>query len=126
MNDVKDYIWNAVREMLDGFLAGVPVDGHIHVDATIWDSEEPDLAMGLAGLNAIRGRRPAAQDGPKVTQIESLNPVIDVYDDWAIARYWLIVHFADGSTPERIRNTGVWRKFPERWQLVHNHEDKLA
>lgn len=125
-NEVKEYIWSGVRDMLDGFLAGEPRDQYIHEDCTIWDSDETELSLGLAGLNAIRARRPAPADRPKVTEIESLNPVIDVYGDFAVCRHWLVVHFADGRKPEHIRNTGVWRKFPQGWQLIHNHEDDVT
>ena len=127
-NEDQKQIWHAVREMLDGFLAGdrPRIDQHINVDCTIWDSSEPDMAFGLAGLNAVRDRRPPSGDQTTVKEIESLHPVIDVFGDFGICRHWLVVHYTDGRKSSRVRNTGVWRKFPQGWQVIHNHEDELA
>jgi hypothetical protein len=127
MTDTKEFIWTAVREMLDGHLANdrPRIDRYIHKDATMWDSEERDLVYGLAGLNEVRARRPTKNDEQKVQRIESLEPVIDVYDDFAICRHILKIYVSDGSLIEEVRNTGVWRKFPDGWFLIHNHEDKL-
>lgn len=123
----KDYIWSAVRAMLDGYLRNerAYVDSFIHPEVTLWDSVEKPLILGLEGLNALRDRRPAAERGDKVVEIQNLNPFIDILGDIAICRYELLVKF-DGVTPdEHIRNTAVWKKFPAGWLVIHNHEDVL-
>lgn len=127
MEDTKKFIWSAVREMLDGHLANdrPRIDRYIHEDATMWDSEERDLVYGLAGLNEVRARRPVNGNGPQVARIDSIEPVIDVYDDFAICRHILKVYAPDETLIEEIRNTGVWKKFASGWFLIHNHEDKL-
>jgi ketosteroid isomerase-like protein len=127
MADTKEYIWQAVRDMLDGFLEGdrPKIDRYIHEDCTFWDSSEPKLGFGLKDLNAIRDRRPKVDTGPKVVKIDAIEPIIDVYDDFAVCRHILHVRHSDSRPTEVIRNTAVWRKFPEGWFLIHNHEDEL-
>jgi ketosteroid isomerase-like protein len=102
------------------------IDKFIHEDCTVWDSSERDLAFGLKGLNEIRGRRPNDPSAPQVEKIDATDPVIDVYGDFAVARHYLKVIYKNNSSPSReVRNTGIWRKFPQGWQLIHNHEDEL-
>ena len=124
----RDEIWAAVLDMYAAVLAGdrARVDRHISDDATIWDSEEPDLAVGKAELDAIRDRRPAAGDGPQLADLQASDPRIDVHGDVAWCRHLLRVTFADdAAAPQLVRNTGVWRRRDGRWQVVHNHEDVL-
>lgn len=128
-NTDRDAIWAAVLDMYQGFLAGdrARIDQHIADDATVWDSEEPDLAMGKAALDEIRARRPTDATTPKVADLVASAPVIDVWGDVGVCRHLLLVSFVDGAAPaQRVRNTGVWRRIAGRWQVVHNHEDVLA
>ena len=123
----KAYIWCGVRKMLDSFLAGdrQTADDFIHQDVTLWDSVEPELIMGLEGLNALRDARPASAGPSNVKEICNENPVIDIYGDIAVVRYDLFVRFKNEAPDEIIRNSAVWRKFPEGWLVIHNHEDVL-
>ncbi|MEY2822804.1 MAG: hypothetical protein RLZZ485_440, partial [Actinomycetota bacterium] len=52
------------------------------------------------------------------------DPVITIYGDMAVNRHYLKVIYSDAPSRE-VRNTGVWKRFPQGWQLVHNHEDEL-
>lgn len=124
----KDEIWAAVQDMYAGFLAKdrARIDQHIHEDATVWDSEEPDLAVGKAELDAIRERRPTDPTSPVVVDLQASSPVIDVWGDTAVCRHLLDVTFAGDVPPQHVRNTGVWRRVDGRWVVVHNHEDVLA
>jgi ketosteroid isomerase-like protein len=125
----RDEIWQAVLDMYQGFLTGdrTRIDGHIADDATVWDSEEPDLAIGKAALDEIRARRPQDDSAPKVADIQASSPVIDVWGDTAVCRHLLTVTFVDGAAPtQHVRNTGVWRRVDGRWLVFHNHEDVLA
>ena len=128
MKEVQDYIWNSVLSMYEGFIEKdrPKIDQFINEDCTVWDSSERDMAFGLAGLNEVRARRPKVESEPQVEKIDAYDPVIDVFGDTAIARHYLRVTFIDNKLPSReIRNTGIWREFPQGWQLVHNHEDEL-
>ena len=113
--------------MLDSFLAGdrQTADDFIHQDVTLWDSVVPELIMGLDGLNALRDARPASAGPSSVKEICNENPVIDIYGDIAVVRYDLFVRFKNEAPDEIIRNSAVWRRFPEGWLVIHNHEDVL-
>ncbi len=125
---VHDLIWTAVQEMYAAHVAGDrgPSARYLHPDVTIWDSEEVPLVRGTAGLEALRDRRPAGPGVPRVTAIEAVDPVIDVWGDVALCRHVLTVRFSDGAPPQTVRNTGVWRRGADGWQLAHNHEDVVA
>jgi ketosteroid isomerase-like protein len=121
MNDDQRYIWNGVLTIEKN---RPKIDQFIHEDCTVWDSHERNLAFGLKGLNEVRARRPQDGSGPKVERIDATEPEITIYGDMAVARHYLTVVYADAPSRE-IRNTGVWKKFDQGWQLVHNHEDEL-
>ena len=117
-------VWAAVNAIYAGFLAGdrAAVDANISPDATVWDSAHEPLLRGKADLDAVRDARPA--DGPGPTDLEAIDPVIDVFDDLALVRHVLLVHQPGGT--ERIRNTSVWRRTDGRWRCIHNHEDLVS
>ena len=129
MNDQesREYIWNSVLDMYAGFTSGdrERIDQYIAEDVTLWDSSERDLAFGKKGLNEVRARRPKDDLAPKVTKLDSYSPVIDIFGDLAICRHYLRVTFDTGLQSPEIRNTAVWKKFPQGWQIIHNHEDEL-
>lgn len=122
MDETQEEIWRAVNEIYAGFLAGDKerIDRHIDPDATIWDSDEPDLVRGRAELDALRRRRPL---GTRPSELRAEDPVIDVWGDVALVRHVLTVVQDDRSA--RIRNTSVWRRTADGWRAVHNHEDLL-
>lgn len=117
-------VWAAVNAIYAGFLAGdrAAIDANISPDMTAWDSAHEPLVRGKVELDAVRDARPA--DGPSPTDLEAVDPVIDVFDDVALVRHVLLVHLP-GST-ERIRNTSVWRRIDGRWLCIHNHEDVVS
>jgi ketosteroid isomerase-like protein len=117
-------VWAAVNTVYAGFLAGdrAAIDANISPDATMWDSAHEPLLRGKADLDAVRDARPA--DGPRPTDLEATDPVIDVFGDLALVRHVLLVQLPDGS--ERIRNTSVWRRIDGRWVCIHNHEDLVS
>ena len=128
MDADKDYIWNGVLTMYEGFIEKnrPKIDVYINEDCTVWDSSERDMAFGIKGLNEVRERRPSDPSAPQVQSIDASDPVIDVFGDFAIARHYFKVVYKDNSSPTReVRNTGIWRKFPQGWQIIHNHEDEL-
>ncbi len=121
-------VWDAMRAVYRGFLEGdsAAADLHLHPDVTIWDSAEPGLVRGLDQLQVLRSRRPPPGSGVTVAAIDATDPVVDVWGDTALLRHLLVVRFAGGEPPERVRNTSVWRRTGGRWLAVHNHEDVLA
>jgi ketosteroid isomerase-like protein len=118
-------VWNSVNAIYAAYLAGdrQAIDANISPDATIWDSSHEVLLRGKEQLDAVRDARPA--DGPKPSNLEAIDPVIDVYGDIAVVRHVLLASFPPevGLPQQRIRNTSVWRKTDGRWLCIHNHED---
>jgi len=127
MEEVKKYIWDAVNEMLAGFYEGdrPKIDQFLHEDATFWDSSEVPLCLGMKGLNEARARRPKDGTGSKIISIVPHSPIIDVYDDFAICRHYVKTDYSDNSATKEMRNTSFWRKFPNGWFLIHNHEEVI-
>ncbi len=121
-------IWAVQLDLYQGFLTGdrARTDSHIHPDGTMWDSEYEPLIRGLDGLQVVRDLRPTGPDAVKVADLDAHDPVITVWGDTAVSRHLLTVLFEGGvQAPERIRNTGVWRRIDGAWLNVHNHEDVL-
>ena len=128
MNADKEYIWNGVLTMYEGFIEKdrPKIDKFINEDCTVWDSSERNMAFGIKGLNEVRSRRPNDPTAPQALRLDATDPVIDIYRDFAVVRHYLKVVYVNDSSPAReIRNTGIWHKFPQGWQLIHNHEDEL-
>ncbi|HZP72351.1 MAG TPA: nuclear transport factor 2 family protein [Gaiellaceae bacterium] len=121
-------VWHSVNAIYAAYLAGdrEAIDANISPDATIWDSSHEGLLRGKDQLDAVRDARPA--DGPKPSNLEAVDPVIDVYGNIAVVRHILLVTFPpEANLPqERIRNTSVWRKTDGRWLCIHNHEDVVS
>ncbi|GGM13944.1 nuclear transport factor 2 family protein [Nakamurella endophytica] len=142
MDETAQRVWDRMRQVYAGFLAGDPaaVDRLLDRDVTLWDSEEPQLVRGLGELAELRGRRPAGDDGPageagsgganlevpRVVDLQASDPVVDVWGDTALLRHRLRVVFSGGRPDQWIRNTSVWRRVDGEWFAVHNHEDVLA
>lgn len=129
MTGDEQQVWDAMRAVYQAFLAGDPaaVDALLHPGVTIWDSAEPQLAIGLDALQELRTRRPADGTAPTVAALVATDPVVTVWGDIALLRHLLTVTFAEpGQAAESVRNTSVWRRVDGRWLAVHNHEDVLA
>ncbi|WP_257980979.1 nuclear transport factor 2 family protein [Streptomyces sp. CB02959] len=105
------------------------VDAGLDPEATIWDSAAAPLLLGRRDLNRLRDERTVADGGPAESALRAYDPVVDVFGDVAVVRYWLRVDFASGPDglpmrPELVRNTAVLRgDAGGRWLIVHLHED---
>lgn len=124
-------VWSVLTGMYAAYTAGDRdrIDSFLDPAATVWDSETPGLLCGKADLDAVREARPAPGEGPVETGLEAYGPVVDVFADLAVVRYWLRVDFApaaDGPPlrPELVRNTALLRRTAAGWLIVHLHEDR--
>ncbi|MER5179067.1 nuclear transport factor 2 family protein [Streptomyces sp. NPDC002896] len=124
-------VWAVITGMYEAYAAGdrVAIDARLDPEATIWDSAADGLLLGKGDLDRLRDARPAAGGGPVETGLDAYEPVVDVFGDMALLRYWLRVDFAaapDGGVlrPELVRNSVVLRRGADGdWRIVHLHED---
>ncbi|MFD8377458.1 hypothetical protein ACFV2X_02560 [Streptomyces sp. NPDC059679] len=93
--------------MYEAYAAGdrEAIDARFDPGATVWDSAAEPLLLGKADLDRLRDERPAAGagDGPEETGLDAYDPVIDVFGDLALVRYWLRVDFAPAPDGGRLR-----------------------
>ncbi|RKN10907.1 nuclear transport factor 2 family protein [Streptomyces radicis] len=120
-------IWHAMLDIYAGAQDGdtARIDRHLHADATLWDTDEPELAVGLEALAAIRARRPATAPD-LLPRLRAEAPLITVWGATALLRHVLTIEPPAPAAARTVRNTSVWRRHGERWLLVHNHEDVIA
>ncbi|WP_213814299.1 nuclear transport factor 2 family protein [Glaciihabitans sp. dw_435] len=105
-------------------------DAHLHADVTVWESADPRLLRGLGQLDELRGPAPApdaARHKGPAPFVAPTEVVVDVWDDTAVARYVLVVDYADDpEAREHVRVTDVLRLIDEQWIIVHHHAQDLA
>jgi ketosteroid isomerase-like protein len=93
-------------------------------ECTIWDLFEPDLVHGSSAARAEFRKKDMSdsrQRGPLSINIEE--PVVDVWGDFAVARYYLDYEFkSPGALKGRVRITTVARRINGEWRRVHHHE----
>jgi len=96
-------------------------------ECTIWDLFEPELVRGGSAARAEFRKKDMSesrQRGPLSIDIEE--PVVDVWGDFAVARYYLDYEFsAPGALRGRVRITTVARRIDGEWRRVHHHEGAL-
>jgi SnoaL-like domain len=121
----EDYIPAAFERIYAAFLAGDTgtLDSYLDTGITIWIPPEPQLSFGLAGLDAIRARRPADSGVNTAASVVIHDMVVDSHQDVAWARHIVVAELAGGT--EVMRVTSVWRRDGARWVQVHSHEDLL-
>lgn len=93
-------------------------------ECTIWDLFEPQLVQGGSAARAkfrTKDMSDSERRGPLSIDIET--PVIDVWGDFAVARYYLDYEFQPpGALQGRVRITTVARRIDGEWRRVHHHE----
>lgn len=96
-------------------------------ECTIWDLFEPDLVRGGAAARAEfrqKDMSESQQRGPLTIDIEE--PVVDVWGDFAVARYYLDYEFQPpGALRGRVRITTVARRIDGEWRRVHHQEGEI-
>jgi ketosteroid isomerase-like protein len=122
----EEYIPAAFERIYAAFLAAdtATLDSYLDEDITIWIPPEPQLSFGLAGLDAIRSRRPPDAGVNTATSVTVHDMVVDSHQDVAWARHIVVAELA-GAQTEVLRVTSVWRRDGSRWVQVHSHEDLL-
>lgn len=125
MQDDKQQIEAIIRGIFDSFVAHRPEDiaARTHRDYTVWDVFVPDLIIGREMQATYReaDQRQSKARGPLTLDVET--PYIDVWGDFAVARYYLNFSYAPPhATAGRVRITTVFVREDGRWKTVHHHE----
>ena len=118
-------IWNLIQGVFDS-CAGRDVQGMedlLHDDCTLWDLFEPELIEGKEEREAFH-ERDKTQSMARGSLSIAIDPLkLDVYDDVAVARYWLeFTYEPPNATSGRVRITDVLLRTPNGWRIVHHHE----
>jgi len=96
-------------------------------ECTIWDLFEPDLVRGGPKARAEFRKKDmteSQQRGPLTIDIEE--PVVDIWGDFAVARYYLDYEFQPpGALKGRVRITTVARRIDGEWRRVHHQEGQV-
>lgn len=96
-------------------------------ECTIWDLFEPDLVRGGAAARAEFRKKDMSESqlrGPLTIDIEE--PVVDIWGDFAVARYYLDYEFQPpGALQGRVRITTVARRIDGEWRRVHHQEGEV-
>ncbi|MFJ2646250.1 nuclear transport factor 2 family protein [Streptomyces sp. NPDC087420] len=119
-------VWAVITDMYESYTAGdrARIDSYLDPEATIWDSATSELLLGKAELDRVRDTRPTSDEGPTESALTAYGQVIDIFEDLAVARYWLRVDFYTAPSVQ-ARNTAVLQRTrPDGpWLIVHLHED---
>lgn len=115
----------AIRAMFDHFVAHRPqqVEAALHEDCTVWDVFVPQLIQGRENRVKFHAQdqEQSQARGPLTLTVE--NPVISVWGDTALARYYVrFVYQPPNPVEGLVRITSVLRREHGRWLIVHHHE----
>ena len=93
-------------------------------ECTIWDLFEPRLVRGgSAARKEFREKDMSDSQKRGALTIDIEEPVVDVWGDFAVARYYLDYEFKPpGALSGRVRITTVARRIDGQWRRVHHHE----
>lgn len=93
-------------------------------ECTLWDLFEPDLVHGGSAARArFRNKDMADSRQRGRLHIDIEEPLVDVWGDVAVARYYLDYRFEPpGALAGRVRITTVARRIDGQWRRVHHHE----
>ena len=96
-------------------------------ECTIWDLFEPDLVRGGRAARAEFRKKDMSESQQRgALRIDIEEPVVDVWGDVAVARYYLDYEFAaPGALRGRVRITTVARRIDGEWRRIHHHEGAL-
>ena len=122
----KQAVAQLVHRIFDSYQQFDPelVDQCDAPECTIWDLFEPDLVRGGSAARA-EFRKKDMSDSQKrgSLSIDIEEPVVDVWGDFAVARYYLDYEFQPpGALKGRVRITTVARRIDGEWRRVHHHE----
>jgi len=114
-----------VKSIFDAFIAHDTTAGdRLYTrDATVWDVFEPQLFRGPEDRAKFRKADQAQMQKRGKLTLTTEDPVVSVWSDAAIARYYLKFKYEPPNATEgHVRITDVLRKVDGTWLIVHHHE----
>ncbi len=123
--DIKRQVTDVIHTMFDAF-QNHDIDGtdrYLHDDATVWDVFTPQLISGKEERAEFhKGDQEQMQSRGALT-LSTDDPVIDVWGDVALARYYLTFSYEPPNPASgHVRITDVFQKINGDWMIVHHHE----
>jgi hypothetical protein len=118
----------AIRAMFQKFADHDPegVEAALHANCTVWDLFVPELIVGREARRKFHADDQAQAQARGALTWSIDTPVIDVWGDTAIARYYLRFSYEPPFPVSGVvRITSVLRRDGEGWVIVHHHEGLL-
>ncbi len=114
-----------IHSIFDGFMNGDidAMNASMSPDGTVWDVFQPKLYRGGKDRREFQEGDIAqsAKRGSLTIDIEE--PVIDVWENTALARYYLTYEYQPpNAAAGHVRNTDVFRRIDGKWWRMHHHE----
>ena len=121
----QDEVEQVIRGMYRAFTEHRPqdIEAALHEECTIWDVFTPQLIRGRAERDRFHEADQAQSQarGPLTLRVDT--PVISVWGDLAVARYYLDFRYEPpNAVAGRVRITSVLRHEDGTWRIVHHHE----
>lgn len=115
----------AIRTMYAAFARHDPatIEDVLHPDCTVWDVFTPHLIRGREEREAFHAADQAQMQARGALSFSLTEPLVDVWDDTAVARYTLAFSYEPpNATAGAVRISDVLRRQAGRWRIVHHHE----
>ncbi|MEE2704969.1 MAG: nuclear transport factor 2 family protein [Pseudomonadota bacterium] len=99
------------------------IENHMHPDSTVWDVFTPQLIQGAEEREKFHTDDQTQMQSRGKLSMTIKEPVINVWSDTAIARYYLTYSYEPPNPASgNVRITDVFRKIKNKWLIVHHHE----
>ncbi|MFL2770047.1 MAG: YybH family protein [Rhodospirillaceae bacterium] len=123
--DVEKEVTEMIRGIFDAFarheIGGI--EDHMDPDATVWDVFTPHLIRGTAERNKFHADDQEQMQARGKLTLSVDDPVVDVWGDTALARYYLTYKYEPPNPMEgHVRISNVFIKKGGQWKIVHHHE----
>lgn len=99
------------------------IENHMHPESTVWDVFTPHLIRGTKEREKFHTDDQTQMQSRGKLSMTIKEPVIDVWNDTAIARYYLNYSYESPNPASgNVRITDVFHKIKDKWLIVHHHE----
>ena len=124
-NSDKEEIRSIIEKIFKAFENHSPggIEDHVHPEVTIWDVFTPQLIRGKKERDKFHADDQSQMQARGQLTLSIEDPLVDVWKDIAIARYYLNFKYAPpNATKGRVRITDVFRRSDTGWLIAHHHE----